>query len=99
MLGSGSHSSKSASKDRADRDHYGINVQGSDQDSGAGSPYQGPINNMIVVSRNKLHGGGVLVSGHSHNVLVDGNAITDSPVGADVSTHAAHSPSLPPLSD
>ena len=78
--------SKSASNDRADRDHYGINVQGSDQDSGAGSPYQGPINNMIVVSRNKLHGGGVLVSGHSHNVLVDGNTITDSPVGADVST-------------
>ena len=85
MLGSGSHSSKSASNDRAGRDHYGINVQGSDQDSGAGSPYQGPINNMIVVSRNKLHGGGVLVSGHSHNVLVDGNAITGSPVGADVS--------------
>ena len=92
------HSSKSASNDRADRDHYGINVQGSDQDSGAGSPYQGPINNMIVVSRNKLHGGGVLVSGHSHNVLVDGNTITDSPVGADVSTHPARSPSLLRLS-
>ena len=91
------NSSESASNARADRDHYGINVQGSDQDSGAGSPYQGPINNMIVVSRNKLHGGGVLVSGHSHNVLVDGNTITDSPVGADVSTHPAHSPSLPPL--
>ena len=86
------NSSESASNARADRDHYGINVQGSDQDSGAGSPYQGPINNMIVVSRNKLHGGGVLVSGHSHNVLVDGNTITDSPVGADVSTHPARSP-------
>ena len=58
-------------------DHYSISVQGSDQDPaygpGSGAAYQGPINNMIVVSRNKLHGGGVLVSGHSHNVLVDGN--------------------------
>ena len=53
---------------------------------------------MIVVSRNKLHGGGVLVSGHSHNVLVDGHTITDSPVGADVSAHPARSPSLPLLS-
>ena len=64
----------------------GINVQGSDQDSvsGPGSDYQGPINNMIVVARNQVHGAGVLVSGHTHNVLVDANRITNAPVGADV---------------
>ena len=70
-------------------DHYGISVQGSDQDPNPGSPqpgssYQGPINNMIVLSRNRVHGGGVLVSGHSHNVLVEHTTITNSPVSADV---------------
>eukprot|EP01044_Picomonas_judraskeda_P030302 COSAG03_NODE_10847_length_625_cov_1.209125_1_plen_110_part_00 len=67
-------------------DHYGINVQGSDQDSvsGPGAAYQGAINNLIVVARNRVHGAGVLVSGHSHNVLVDANTITNSPVGADI---------------
>ena len=68
-------------------DHYSISVQGSDQDPaygpGSGAAYQGPINNMIVVARNRLHGAGILVSGHSHNVLVDANTITSSPVGAD----------------
>ena len=39
---------------------------------------------MIVVARNQLHGAGVLVSGHTHNVLVDANHITNAPVGADV---------------
>ena len=67
-------------------DHYSISVQGSDQDPaygpGSGAAYQGPINNMIVVARNRLHGAGILVSGHSHNVLVDANTITSSPVGA-----------------
>jgi hypothetical protein len=69
------------------RDGAGINVQGSDQDSGSGEPgsaYQGPINNMVVVARNQVHGAGVLVSGHTHNVLVDANHITKAPVGADV---------------
>jgi hypothetical protein len=67
-------------------DHYGISVQGSDQDSasGPGAKYQGPINNMIVVSGNLVHGAGVLVSGHTHNVLVDANIVTNSPVGADI---------------
>ena len=67
-------------------DHYGINVQGSDQDSmsGPGAAYQGPINNMIVVARNQVHGGGILVSGHTHNTLVDANTVTNSPVGVDV---------------
>merc|ERR1712190_575960 len=67
-------------------DHYGINVEGSDQDSvsGPGSKYQGPINNMILVQRNKVHGAGILVSGHTHNVLVEGSVITNSPVGTDV---------------
>jgi hypothetical protein len=64
----------------------GINVCGSDQDStsGPGSAYQGPINNMIVVAGNQVHGAGVLVSGHTHNVLVDANTITSSPVGAEL---------------
>ena len=67
-------------------DHYGIGVQGSDQDSttGPGSAYQGAINNMIVVARNKVHGGGILVSGHTHNVLADSNVVIDSAVGVDL---------------
>jgi hypothetical protein len=51
---------------------------------GPGSAYQGPINNMIVVARNQVHGAGVLISGHTHNVLVDANHVTNAPVSADV---------------
>ena len=69
-------------------DHYGIGVQGSDQDGSSTPPkgynYQGPINNMIVVSGNQVNGGGILVSGHTHNALVADNVVTNSAVGADV---------------
>ena len=39
---------------------------------------------MIVVARNQVHGAGVLVSGHTHNVLVDANLVANAPVGVDV---------------
>merc|ERR1712194_818466 len=70
---------------------YSIGVLGSDQDD-TQAPYQGPTNHLVVIRKNKImNNGGIVVRGHTSNVLVEGNEIYNSSVGVHVNkTHASH---------
>ena len=54
--------------------------------------FQGPINHFVAIRRNKIESnGGVVVRGHSLNVLVEGNVIHQSAVSVHVNgTHTSH---------
>merc|ERR1712014_548966 len=70
---------------------YSIGCLASDQDD-ASTAYQGALNNLVVIKRNHIqNNGGILVTGHTTNVLVENNAITNSSVSVYVNyTHASH---------
>ena len=70
---------------------YSIGILGSDQDD-EHSPYQGPTNRLVVIRRNEvLNNGGIVVRGHTTDVLVEGNQIHNSSVGVAVNrTEASH---------
>ena len=57
---------------------------------GNGSAFQGAINHLVVLKRNKiLNNGGIDIRGHTTNVVVEGNVITNSSVGVHVNTSQA----------
>ena len=81
---------------------YSIGILGSDQDPqpcepfphgakgckmGNGTAFQGAINHLVVIKRNTIeNNGGIEVRGHTTNVLVEGNAVRNSSVGAPART-------------
>ena len=56
------------------------------------TPYQGAINHLVIIKRNEvLNNGGILVRGHTANVIVENNRISNSSVDVHVDTaQAAH---------
>ena len=66
---------------------------------GNGTAFQGAINHLVVIKRNTIeNNGGIEVRGHTTNVLVEGNAVRNSSVGAPARTAARRVPStLRPL--
>merc|ERR1712087_668195 len=70
---------------------YSIGCLASDQDD-AHTAFQGPLNHLVVIKRNQIHNnGGIVVRGHTANVVVERNSITNSSVSVHVnSTHASH---------
>merc|ERR1712113_176366 len=63
---------------------YSIGILGSDQDD-AKTAFQGALNNLVVIKRNQIHNnGGIVVTGHTTNVLVENNAIANSSVSVHV---------------
>ena len=54
---------------------------------GNGTAFQGAINHLVVIKRNTIeNNGGIEVRGHTTNVLVEGNAVRNSSVGAPART-------------
>lgn len=56
------------------------------------TPYQGPLNHLVVIKRNRImNNGGIEVRGHTTNVIVENNEITNSSVGVhDAKDHTSH---------
>ena len=60
---------------------------------GNGTAFQGAINHLVVIKRNTIeNNGGIEVRGHTTNVLVEGNAVRNSSVGAPARTALACAP-------
>ena len=70
---------------------YSIGILGSDQDD-AHSVYQGPLNHLVIIKRNRIdNNGGIVVRGHTTNVVVEENQILNSSVSVHVNgTHTSH---------
>ena len=69
---------------------YSLGILGSDQDD-AHTAFQGALNMLIVLKRNTIHNnGGIVVRGHTTNVVVENNPIMHSSVGVHVNhSHAS----------
>ena len=70
---------------------YSIGILASDQDD-AHSVYQGPLNHLVIIKRNRIdNNGGIVVRGHTTNVVVEENQILNSSVSVHVNgSHNSH---------